>query len=234
LTLSLEARAFYRELIDYCIAEGPFPADIKFLAGIAHCTEAEAERLWTQVSSFFTKTAKKEFTNKKAKLVRDSIQGRKEKQSNARTLRVKSESTKTKPKVESKLGEGDGEGEGDVDVTEGSVRETNPTIAPDDREFHEFIGVFLGVGVALSEWDIATACREWVSLDDPSRRLALAGAKREYRDWQGRETQFVPRPRTYLRERQWERKAIAPPRTQSASKAERGQAEAVRRFREEQ
>ncbi len=53
LNLTLEERALYRELLDFCYLERSLPVDERKLARIANCSDAEFTRCWTQVKPLF-------------------------------------------------------------------------------------------------------------------------------------------------------------------------------------
>jgi uncharacterized protein YdaU (DUF1376 family) len=138
MTMDLETRAFYRELLDYCITEGAFPDDPKVLAAIALCSESDAARLWEKVKHKFQQRGGA-LLNKKAADVRDLIQGRKGKISDARKQRANSETSPRHLKDDSdgskrhhrdQEGEGEGEGEGEVLSGEFVVSEnTKPEVS---------------------------------------------------------------------------------------------------------
>jgi len=51
--LSLEGRAIYRELLDYCWQNGSLPSDEKHLAKIADCTVAQLKKHWAVFGKVF-------------------------------------------------------------------------------------------------------------------------------------------------------------------------------------
>ena len=108
-----------------------------------------------------------------------------------------------------------------------------PTAA-NDSMFQETVGAFLKLGVAISETDLRSCAMLWVSLDDPGRRACHSYALiQSAGEWNAETEEFVPRPWNYLRERQWERKAVAKGRDRPMSKAESAHGVAAGAFRRE-
>ena len=106
--------------------------------------------------------------------------------------------------------------------------------AINDRMFHETIGAFMSLGVAVSETDMRKCGMLWVSLDEPAKRAAHSYAGIQAKgDWGRREETFVPRPWNYLRDRAWERKAVAKARDRPMSKQEAAFTTAAEEFLKE-
>lgn len=102
-----------------------------------------------------------------------------------------------------------------------------------DPEFHGMMGAFLSLGVAISEKDTRKCAMLWVSLDTAAKHAAATHAAVNARgEWSRRAEEFVPRPWNYLRECQWERRAVAKARDRPMSKAEAGFTEGARMFME--
>ena len=87
LTASLPARSIYRELIDFCTAEGYVPADPYFMSRVAACTPEDIAKYWPEIEHKFQQDPNDntKLTNKKALSIRKTIQSRKLKQSKANT-----------------------------------------------------------------------------------------------------------------------------------------------------
>jgi len=107
-------------------------------------------------------------------------------------------------------------------------------LAQNDGHFETVIGVFLSLGVALSENDMKKCAAEWVALDMGARIACLGNVRFQSAEWSQRAVKFVPRPWNYLRERQWERKAIVNGRDKSASHSETTNAKAFELFMRDQ
>lgn len=108
-------------------------------------------------------------------------------------------------------------------------------IAPEaplrDAGYRAFMGVFLQLGLAISEADQMQCARLWVSLSDEDARAAPVWAAAEYAAvWRYRDLEFVPRPKTVLREKRWQRRAVVNGRERPATPSERGQDLAARMF----
>jgi uncharacterized protein YdaU (DUF1376 family) len=119
--------------------------------------------------------------------------------------------------------------------SEGVVGETAvvPHPAQSDTAFQEFIGVFLALGVALSEADVRRCCMLWISLEIPDRIVAYDDVLRKRVDaWARCEERYIPRPWNYLDGRQWTRIAVVKGRDRPVTKGEESQTEANRRFME--
>jgi hypothetical protein len=111
LTASLPARAIYRDLIDFCTAEGYVPRDPYFMARVAACTPEDIEKYWPEIEHKFRPDPSDDakLINKKALSIRNTIQSRKRKQSKANTgkrkedkrvtERVNLKSTVSQPRV---------------------------------------------------------------------------------------------------------------------------------------
>jgi hypothetical protein len=73
----------------------------------------------------------------------------------------------------------------------------------------------------MSESDTQRCAMQWESLPREAQELACADAQaRATGEWARRAGEYVPRPWNYLRERQWERKAIAKVRDRPAGAAD--------------
>jgi len=93
---------------------------------------------------------------------------------------------------------------------------------PSAAQLQQLIGIFLSLGVGLSQLDLAKCEKLWNALKAPERATALAYAHmRQADDWIDRASRFVPRPWNYLAEKHWERRAIIEGRKQSATESEK-------------
>ncbi len=211
MTMDLETRAFYRELLDYCVTEGPFPEDPKILAAIALCSEDQAARLWPKVQPKFTLGPKGWF-NRKASDVRDLIQVRKGKISDSRKQRgpyeksprdLKDDSLRSSREHRDQEGEGDGEGEGDVVLKKKEVPQI-PRGYSMDVQYEDFRNACKSWGMNIVDpEDFYDSWWEWVKLDGLQRADSIAGllARKEA----GVEAWSGLRPKNYLRSREWKR-----------------------------
>jgi hypothetical protein len=99
----------------------------------------------------------------------------------------------------------------------------------------QLIGIFLSLGVELSQLDVVRCEKLWASLSATEKTTALAYATaRHADDWIDRASRFVPRPWNYLAEKHWERKAVpGTVQDRSGSKGDRATRIAGQRFKKE-
>lgn len=99
-----------------------------------------------------------------------------------------------------------------------------------DSHFRELVGVFLALGVPLSEGDQLTIAREWVQIPDDEQVAAAEYAKTQaLGEWRARDERYIPRPWNYLREKHWRRRAPTRVLTKQTPK-QRSMDEATARF----
>lgn len=130
--------------------------------------------------------------------------------------------------------EGNGMRENGTERARGDSLSLIPPAVSSDENFRTTMGVFLSFGVETSETDLMLVAREWVSLEPHEQVEAKRYAEEQTRgEWRRRETRYIPRPKNYLHEKQWER--TAPPRTiKQVSKAEENWELADKLFRGEE
>ena len=82
LAADLPARAIYRDLLDFNYEHGSIPADAKAQARICLCSIAEIEAAWPQICSNFApqRNQPNRLCNTRAKLIRNSLQNLRKKQ----------------------------------------------------------------------------------------------------------------------------------------------------------
>ena len=97
----------------------------------------------------------------------------------------------------------------------------------------QLIGVFLSLGIELSETDLRKCAKFWASLTPSEKTSATAYAiARAEGEWSERAARYVPRPWNYLREKHWERHASTEGRVKSNSKRAQALDAAAKRFTE--
>lgn len=74
------------------------------------------------------------------------------------------------------------------------------------KDYTDLIGVFMTCGVPLNEADVEKCDRYWLKLSPQERTVALAYALARLPEWQAKDSQYVPRPWNYLREKHWTRR----------------------------
>ena len=110
----------------------------------------------------------------------------------------------------------------------------NPPTSSIPRDLQQLLGIFLSLGVAMSEADTRKCGKLWGSLTSTERTTALAYAlARQEAEWGECATRYIPRPWNYLAEKHWERRPAAKGRDVSMSKMERSAKTARAMFRKE-
>lgn len=106
-------------------------------------------------------------------------------------------------------------------------------ILPTDILLQQLIGVFLSLGIELSETDLRKCGKFWALLTSSEKTSATAYAiGRAEGEWGDRAVRYVPRPWNFLREKQWERHASTEGRVKSKSKRAQALDAAAKRFTE--
>lgn len=82
LSLNLEQRALYRELLDFCYIERSLPTDERLLARIANCSDEEFLRAWPNVQILFNEVNGR-YYHPKVTQVLDKLDGYHEQRSKA-------------------------------------------------------------------------------------------------------------------------------------------------------
>jgi hypothetical protein len=101
-------------------------------------------------------------------------------------------------------------------------------------DLQQLLGIFLSLGVAMSEADTRKCGKIWSSLKSTEKTTALAYATaRQENEWSECAVRYVPRPWNYLGEKHWERASPVKPRTASMSKGERASKIAREQFYKE-
>jgi hypothetical protein len=112
-----------------------------------------------------------------------------------------------------------------------------PAVVPhpisNEKDFQSFMGIFMSLGVAVSETDMRRCCHLWISLDQPERMNAYAYAQQQRGVWATRSENFVPRPWNYLTDKSWTRRAVVKGREVAATKSEMASDKAKQLFRKE-
>jgi uncharacterized protein YdaU (DUF1376 family) len=99
-------------------------------------------------------------------------------------------------------------------------------------EFQQIMGMWLSLGIEMSETDTRKCAMLWVALGVADQIAAFRDIEVRYPDWRTRATRHVPRPWNYLGERQWERRAVAPVNAKAMTKGELVNEQAARGFDE--
>jgi len=83
-----------------------------------------------------------------------------------------------------------------------------PPKTPQQKPFESLIGIFLSLGVRISERDVARCRNTWNKLTVAEQATALAYAlARNGDDWAKCESRYIPRPWNFLDRKEWERRA---------------------------
>lgn len=108
-----------------------------------------------------------------------------------------------------------------------------PPAALRSEEFQELVGIFLSLGVAMSETDTNKCARSWIQLDLNEQLACMMDARKNRAGpWSVCATRYVPRPWNYLDEKQWCRRSAVKPRERSMTAGETAQQQAERMFME--
>lgn len=118
--------------------------------------------------------------------------------------------------------------------TSGDTRAVIAHPVTKDPDFQGFIGIFVSLGVGLSETDLRRCAQLWVSLESREKQAAQAHAVGPgRREWARREERYVPRPWNYLTDKPWTRRAVVNGRDEPATKGEIATLKAKEMYRKE-
>jgi len=97
-------------------------------------------------------------------------------------------------------------------LTSGSEKrtegETDHRRTEREESFKNLIGVFVSLGVPISDADVGRCKSLWAKLKPAEQTTALAYAvARNEDDWGKREIRYIPKPWNYLERKDWERRA---------------------------
>ena len=97
----------------------------------------------------------------------------------------------------------------------------------------QLIGIFLSLGVAMSEADLRKCAKFWAQLSSTEKSTALAYAiARHQSEWSECATRYIPRPWNFLAEKHWERGTPVEGRAKTKTKGDKAHEAAAKMFRE--
>lgn len=133
--------------------------------------------------------------------------------------------------VHKQRSESDSESFSGSSFSESEVKEKNLVKSIDGEGFQEYIGVFLSLGVAISETDMRKCSMYWISLSFEEQLAALTDVRKQHAgQWSSCATRYVTRPWNHLEEKHWTRRAMVPAKDRGKTQAEAEQAKATRMF----
>jgi hypothetical protein len=101
------------------------------------------------------------------------------------------------------------------------------------NDLQQLLGIFLSLGVAMSEADTRKCGKIWGSLKSTEKTTALAYATaRQEAEWSECAVRYIPRPWNFLGEKHWERSAAMAGRPKTQSKSEKATESAIKMFRD--
>lgn len=221
--MSLAERGLYIECLIVQWRLGYVPDDLRLLARAIGCDTREIRHAWGRVRPQFEHEGETKLYNSRLEV---------ERKSKDKISQVRSESAKASSKstsfasvrasdsgcVSDSLSQTTKNPEGE-DPTR--AREVSPPPVAitavqrsqlADEEFQSAMGMWLSLGVAMSETDTRKCAALWVALSIEEQLTAYKHIQAQYPNWRTCATHYIPRPWNYLRDKQWERKSAVPER----------------------